>query len=169
MIIAAEAEFGEEIALSLNPEPPLGLAADDPSSGTAAATEDWAMSQAGLDALPDYPPSSTGAGPRVDVSGSGRITCPEAAAAQAGTAASIGIGGAAGELDIEELAQAVYQHVGEGDIPGRPSFEEILEALQSSVGERIPGQEAVQFDYKGVRVIINEKLPFRSTAVYPNK
>jgi len=92
---------------------------------------------------------------------------PGAPDGEAGEAANIGIGGEAAQYDINELAQLTYQHIGEGDIPGRPSLDEIDAALRNGVGERLAGQNAVQFEYNGVRVIINETVPTRSTAYYP--
>jgi hypothetical protein len=92
----------------------------------------------------------------------------ERAAADEGTdATKIGVSGAASHYDIDELAQLTYQHIGEGDIPGRPSLGEIESALRNAAGQRLEGQNAVQFEYDGVRVIINEDLPTRSTAYYP--
>jgi RHS repeat-associated protein len=84
-----------------------------------------------------------------------------------GSAAGLGISGAAGEYDIEELAQLVYQHIGEGDIPGTPTLDEIQAALENGVPQGLGNQNAVQFEYNGVRVIVNESIPTRSTAYYP--
>ncbi len=78
------------------------------------------------------------------------------------------IGGQAGEFSNDELAQLVYQHVGAGDIAGRPLLDEISNTLDT-VGTRLAGQNAVQFESEGVRVIINEDLPWLSTAYYLNK
>ncbi len=78
-----------------------------------------------------------------------------------------GVGGLAGEFDADELAQLTYQHVGAGDIAGRPSLLEIETAISRATPVRLPGQNAVQFEYNGVRVIINEDIPTRSTAYYP--
>jgi Pretoxin HINT domain len=78
-----------------------------------------------------------------------------------------GVGGLAGEFDADELAQLTYQHVGAGDIAGRPSLLEIETAINRATPVRLPGQNAVQFEYNGVRVIINEDIPTRSTAYYP--
>jgi hypothetical protein len=78
-----------------------------------------------------------------------------------------GVGGLAGEFDADELAQLTYQHVGAGDIAGRPSLLEIETAINNAAPVRLPGQNAVQFEYNGVRVIINEDIPTRSTAYYP--
>jgi hypothetical protein len=78
-----------------------------------------------------------------------------------------GVGGLAGEFDADELAQLTYQHVGAGDIAGRPSLLEIETAINRATPVRLPGQNAVQFEHNGVRVIINEDIPTRSTAYYP--
>jgi hypothetical protein len=70
-------------------------------------------------------------------------------------------------INADELAQLTYQHVGAGDIAGRPSLLEIETAINRATPVRLPGQNAVQFEYNGVRVIINEDIPTRSTAYYP--
>ena len=74
--------------------------------------------------------------------------------------------GAAAGYDLDELAQLTYQHVGAGDIPGRPSFDQIRRALDTEP-QQIVGQNAVRFEYEGVTVIVNEDLPTRSTAFFP--
>ena len=70
------------------------------------------------------------------------------------------------DYTAEELAQFADQHGGEGELTGRPSLEEIHRTLTSVEGSSIPGQNAVRFDYQGVRVIINRDLPWRSTAYF---
>ncbi|GMA23792.1 hypothetical protein GCM10025864_15510 [Luteimicrobium album] len=77
--------------------------------------------------------------------------------------------GGASDYDADELAELTYQHVGAGDIPGRPSLQEIRTTLDRGNATRLPGQNSVQIDYKGVRVIINEDVPWRSTSYYPGK
>jgi CubicO group peptidase (beta-lactamase class C family) len=71
------------------------------------------------------------------------------------------------DYTADELAQFAYQHVGEGELAGRPTFEQIHRTLTSVEGQPIPGQNAVRFDFEGVRVIINRDLPWRSTAYFP--
>jgi RHS repeat-associated protein len=68
------------------------------------------------------------------------------------------------EYDIEELAQLVYQHVGGGDLAGRPNYEEILQVLRRAQPEHLEGQNAYQYIYQGIKVIINNEIPWRSTA-----
>jgi hypothetical protein len=77
--------------------------------------------------------------------------------------------GGAADFSREEVAQLIYQHIGEGDIPGRPSLNEIETVLDRGKPVPIPGQNAVQLEYGGVRVIVNEDMPWRSTAYYPGK
>jgi hypothetical protein len=77
--------------------------------------------------------------------------------------------GEASSFSTEELAQLAYQHAGGGDIPGRPGFEEILRTLERGRVSELLGQNSVQVDYGGVRVIINQDLPMRSTAYYPGR
>lgn len=74
------------------------------------------------------------------------------------------------DSDIDEVAQTIYQHIGEGDIPGRPGLAEIREALTRGAPEPLTqgdGSIAQMINYRGLRVIINEDLPWRSTAFYP--
>ncbi len=78
--------------------------------------------------------------------------------------------GGFGDSDLDEVAQAIYQHVGAGDVPGRPSLEQIREALTRGVPEvrkQRDGTLAQEINYQGVRVIINENSPWRSTAYFP--
>jgi len=81
----------------------------------------------------------------------------------------IKLGGQAGEFEVDELAQLTYQHVGAGDIAGRPTLAEITETLQKATPTALEGQNAVQFERNGVRVIINEDAPTKSTAYYPGR
>ena len=64
-------------------------------------------------------------------------------------------------------APLTYKHIGEGDIPGRPSLDQICAALKNAQGVPLEGQNALQYDYNGVRVIVNGDSPWRSTAYYP--
>lgn len=51
---------------------------------------------------------------------------------------------------------------------GRPSLQEIEETLKN--GKTSPGAgNSVRYDYKGVRVIVNRDLPWRSTTYYPSR
>lgn len=80
-------------------------------------------------------------------------------------------GGFAGS-DMDEVAQAVYQHVGAGDVPGRPRLSQIQEALTRGVPEALKqgdGTIAQVINHGGVRVIINEGSPWRSTAFFPGQ
>ena len=74
------------------------------------------------------------------------------------------------DSDLDEVAQAVYQHVGAGDVPGRPNLTQIQEALTRGVPEALEqgdGGIAQVINYRGVRVIINEDSPWKSTAYFP--
>ncbi len=73
------------------------------------------------------------------------------------------------EFSDDEIAQLTYKHIGEGDIPGRPSLDEISAALKNAQGVPLEGQNALQYEYGGVRVIVNGDAPWRSTAYYPGK
>jgi hypothetical protein len=74
--------------------------------------------------------------------------------------------GGAADFDLDELAQLTHQHVGAGDIPGRPSLAEIRTVLERGAPTSIRS-DAVQLDFQGVRVIVNESMPWKSTAYYP--
>lgn len=71
------------------------------------------------------------------------------------------------EFSDDEIAQLTYQHIGAGDIPGRPTLDEISTALEKAQPTPLEGQNAVQYEYGGVRVIVNQDAPWRSTAYYP--
>jgi RHS repeat-associated protein len=86
-------------------------------------------------------------------------------AAEQGAEPIPGVGGAAGDLSADELAQAIYEHIGAGDDPERPTLGEIEQALKTEP-ERIR-DDALKFESGGVRVIVNESQPFRLTAYYP--
>ncbi|MFV0460174.1 MAG: hypothetical protein ACK5MT_15530 [Actinomycetales bacterium] len=76
------------------------------------------------------------------------------------------------ESGLDEIAQAVYQHVGAGDIPGRPSLAQIQDALTLGTPEALKqgdGTIAQVINHGGVRVIINEESPWRSTAFFTGR
>ncbi len=75
------------------------------------------------------------------------------------------IGGLAADFDRDELAQLAYQHAGEGDLARRPTIEQIYETLGTQ-GSYILDRNAVEFIHKGVKVIINEDVPWKSTAFF---
>ena len=90
--------------------------------------------------------------------------------AAAGAFTALGIlrwPGNAAEFSNDELAQAAFQHSGEGDVEGiaRPSIDEISDAIENGARTRIR-DDAVQMVQNNVKVIINETSPFRSTAYY---
>lgn len=76
--------------------------------------------------------------------------------------------GGASDFNLDELAQMVSGHAGVDDL-GRPGLEEIRRTLNRGAVTSLEGQNAVRVDYQGVRVIINEDLPWRSTAYYPGR
>ena len=77
--------------------------------------------------------------------------------------------GGGADFSREEIAQLTYQHVGAGDIAGRPSLEEIQTVLDRGQPVQLPGQNSIQLEYGGGRVIVNEDMPWRSTAYYPGR
>ncbi|WP_262850887.1 RHS repeat domain-containing protein [Mumia quercus] len=76
--------------------------------------------------------------------------------------------GGAADYDLDELAQLTHQHAGIDDLT-RPSFDEIRRVLSRGKPTPLTGQNAVQLDHRGVRVIVNEDMPWRSTAYYPGR
>lgn len=74
--------------------------------------------------------------------------------------------GGAADFDLDELAQFAHGHAGVDDLT-RPGLSEIRRVLDRGVPTPLEGQNAFRLDYKGVRVIINEDMPWRSTAYYP--
>lgn len=74
--------------------------------------------------------------------------------------------GEAANYSTDELAQLTHQHIGAGDIPGRPSLDEIQNVITRGTPKPLSGQNAVQIERGGVRVIINQDNPLRSTAYY---
>jgi len=76
--------------------------------------------------------------------------------------------GGAADFDLDELAQLARSHAGADDMT-RPSLSEIRRVLDRGSPTPLDGQNAVQLDYKGVHVIINEDMPWRSTAYYPGR
>jgi hypothetical protein len=76
-----------------------------------------------------------------------------------------GVGGQAGTYNVDELSQMAYEHgQGADNASERPSAAEIETTILKAQGQRLEGQNAVQFERGGVRVIINEDSPVRSTA-----
>lgn len=76
-----------------------------------------------------------------------------------------GIGGQAGEYNVDELSQMAYEHgQGADNAADRPSASEIETTMLKSEPERLEGQNAVRFERGNVRVIINEDSPVSSTA-----
>jgi hypothetical protein len=67
-------------------------------------------------------------------------------------------------FDVEELAQLAARHAGLDD-PTRPSPEEIRNVLLTGVPAR-RRNDAVEYEKDGIRVIINESKPWKSTAYY---
>ena len=77
----------------------------------------------------------------------------------------------AGEVNLggvnysdDEIAQLAFRHVGAGADPARPTLDEISTTLAKGNPVAREGRDAVTYEYDGVRVIVNEKLPWRSTA-----
>lgn len=70
--------------------------------------------------------------------------------------------------NVLDAHHRVHRQRGDGWANGapRPSFEQIRLALQKGQPFRRPGNDGIVFDYKGVRVIINENNPFKSTGFF---
>lgn len=65
-----------------------------------------------------------------------------------------------------ELARLADRHAGPVE---RPSLQEIERAITEGRGQRVRGHNAVRFDHRGVRVIVNRDLPWRSTAYFTRR
>jgi hypothetical protein len=87
------------------------------------------------------------------------------------------------DLDFEgtgfskaELAELVRGHTGDNDpgAPPRPTITEIEAALDNAGPREIVDENdrptgSVAFDHQWVRVIINRRVPLRSTSYYPGR
>ena len=71
--------------------------------------------------------------------------------------------GEAARFNPDELAQFAFQHAGEGDLASTPTIGQFRSALDTN-GVRLPDQNAVRFREGSTVVIINEDVPWRSTA-----
>ena len=70
-----------------------------------------------------------------------------------------GVGGLAKEFDADELAQLTYQHVGAGDVAGRPSLAEIQTAIQRGI---LCGSRArTQFSSSTAECVLSSTRTFR--------
>jgi RsiW-degrading membrane proteinase PrsW (M82 family) len=65
-----------------------------------------------------------------------------------------------------ELARLADRHAGPAE---RPSVEEIERAIVEGRAQPVRGHNAVRFDDRGVRVIVNRDLPWRSTAYFTGR
>ncbi len=65
----------------------------------------------------------------------------------------------------DEIEQFVNGHTGDGNpAMGRPTQGQVHDALTRGTPERLAGQNAEKFEWKGIRVIVNYDLPWKSTA-----
>ncbi|WP_432855287.1 Hint domain-containing protein [Amycolatopsis sp. CA-161197] len=72
------------------------------------------------------------------------------------------------EYSLDEMVGFVEGHTGGGNpTMGRPTAAEVETTLRQAGPVRIGEQNAAQFDYNGVRVIINYNIPWKSTSYYP--
>ncbi|GAA0911077.1 hypothetical protein GCM10009558_016940 [Virgisporangium aurantiacum] len=71
------------------------------------------------------------------------------------------------DYSLDEMVQFAYGHSGAGNpAMGRPSLGQIETTLRNAGPVRIGNQNAASFDYKGVRVIVNYDLPWKSTTYF---
>ncbi|WP_058622536.1 DUF6531 domain-containing protein [Microbacterium testaceum] len=84
------------------------------------------------------------------------------------SASNTEIRGEAAKYDLDELAEFARGHSGDGWANGapRPSVEQIRATLENAKPYRRPGSDGLFFDFRGVRVIVNEENPFRSTGFF---
>ncbi|MFE2723841.1 polymorphic toxin-type HINT domain-containing protein [Kitasatospora sp. NPDC059327] len=72
------------------------------------------------------------------------------------------------EYSLDEIVEFVNGHTGGGNpAMGRPTVAEVETTLRQAGPVRIGDQNAAQFDYRGVRVIVNYDMPWKSTSYYP--
>lgn len=65
----------------------------------------------------------------------------------------------------DEIEQFINGHTGDGNpAMGRPTSGQVHDALTRGKPEPLPGQNAEKFEWKGIRVIVNYDLPWKSTA-----
>jgi hypothetical protein len=69
----------------------------------------------------------------------------------------------------DELASMTYRHTGSGDMhiggsARRPTEAQNLDALRFGRSNPLEGPNAVQYIKDGIRVLINQDMPWRSTA-----
>ncbi|MGB3438436.1 MAG: polymorphic toxin-type HINT domain-containing protein [Actinophytocola sp.] len=68
---------------------------------------------------------------------------------------------------LDEMVEFVNGHVDDGNpAMNRPGLSEIENALRNAGPVQREGQNAAEFNYRGVRVIINYDVPWRSTTYY---
>jgi RHS repeat-associated protein len=74
------------------------------------------------------------------------------------------------EYSLDEIVEFVNGHTGDAK-PGmvRPSPAQVETTLRNAGPVQIGDQNAARFDYKGVRVIVNYNLPWKSTAYFPER
>jgi hypothetical protein len=69
------------------------------------------------------------------------------------------------EFSKDEIVQFINGHIDNANpAMGRPSPEQIDAALTKGTGQRVPGRNAETFEYKGVHVVVNYDMPWRSSS-----
>lgn len=74
------------------------------------------------------------------------------------------------EFSKDEIVQFINGHTGDANpAMRRPSMAEIDEVLTNGQPQKMPGQNAEKFVYKGAKVIVNYDVPWRSTSYFPER
>jgi hypothetical protein len=69
------------------------------------------------------------------------------------------------EFSKDEIAEFVNGHTGDANpVMDRPSRTQVDAALTKGTPVKVPGRNAEEFDYKGVRVVVNYDAPWRSSS-----
>jgi hypothetical protein len=69
------------------------------------------------------------------------------------------------EYSQDEIEQFINGHTGDRNpVMDRPTEQQVNAALTKGTPVKLEGQNAEQFDYNGVRVIVNYDMPWRSTS-----
>lgn len=73
------------------------------------------------------------------------------------------------EFSKDEIVQFINGHTDNvNPAMGRPSQEQIEAALTEGTGQKVSGRNAETFEYKGVHVVVNYDMPWRSTSWFVN-
>lgn len=73
------------------------------------------------------------------------------------------------EFSQDEIVQFINGHTDNvNPAMGRPTQDQIEAALTKGTGQKVAGRNAETFEYKGVHVVVNYDMPWRSSSWYVN-